>query len=300
MQANEHSKIKGIAARAGTGAPPTARRRSSAGSPSWSSHSFDRHRRSAQKTLDRRRLLHRRVGQRRARRSTDAGLEAAGRRVGAGPEQAALTVDDPQFQAAVADVTQARRPLPDVTNVQSPYAPRRPVSKDGHSALVEFDITRRRRARPRTRSTRCWRRSTAAQQAHPDLRIEQFGDASADKALERRVREGPPEGRDAVAAAHAGDPAGRVRRAGGGGLPLLLALSAVLATIGLVALPSHVFPIDDASASVILLIGMAVGVDYSLFYMRREREERAAGHDAADRARSARPRPPAARSSSPA
>ena len=29
--------------------------------------------------------------------------------------------------------------------------------------------------------------------------------------------------------------------------------------------------------SVILLIGMAVGVDYSLFYLRREREERAAG-----------------------
>ena len=62
-------------------------------------------------------------------------------------------------------------------------------------------------------------------------------------------------------------------------MPLLLALSAVLATMGLVALPSHIFPIDDAAASVILLIGMAVGVDYSLFYMRREREERAKGHD---------------------
>ena len=61
------------------------------------------------------------------------------------------------------------------------------------------------------------------------------------------------------------------------GVPLLLALSAVLATFGLVALPSQVFPIDDAAASVVLLIGMAVGVDYSLFYMRREREERAAG-----------------------
>lgn len=29
----------------------------------------------------------------------------------------------------------------------------------------------------------------------------------------------------------------------------------------------------------ILLVGMAVGVDYSLFYLRREREERAAGHE---------------------
>jgi uncharacterized membrane protein YdfJ with MMPL/SSD domain len=60
-------------------------------------------------------------------------------------------------------------------------------------------------------------------------------------------------------------------------VPLLLALSAVLATTGLVALPSHIVPLGDGSSSVILLIGMAVGIDYSLFYMRREREERAKG-----------------------
>ena len=63
------------------------------------------------------------------------------------------------------------------------------------------------------------------------------------------------------------------------GIPLLLALSAVLATMGLVNIPSQLFPIDEGASEVILLIGLAVGVDYSLFYMRREREERAAGHD---------------------
>ena len=36
---------------------------------------------------------------------------------------------------------------------------------------------------------------------------------------------------------------------------------------------------DSNVSSVILLIGLAVGVDYSLFYLRREREERAAGRD---------------------
>jgi RND superfamily putative drug exporter len=36
---------------------------------------------------------------------------------------------------------------------------------------------------------------------------------------------------------------------------------------------------DGAISSVVLLIGLAVGVDYSLFYLRREREERAAGAD---------------------
>src|SRR5919109_343936 len=61
------------------------------------------------------------------------------------------------------------------------------------------------------------------------------------------------------------------------GVPLLLALSAVMATIGLIALPSHVIPMDNNVSAVILLIGLAVGVDYSLFYLKREREERAAG-----------------------
>ena len=61
------------------------------------------------------------------------------------------------------------------------------------------------------------------------------------------------------------------------GIPLLLALSAVLGTIGLVALPSHLVPMDQNVSAVLLLVGLAVGVDYSLFYLKREREERAAG-----------------------
>src|SRR5262249_61306159 len=61
------------------------------------------------------------------------------------------------------------------------------------------------------------------------------------------------------------------------GVPLLLALSGVVATIGLVALPSQIVPMDQNVDAVILLIGLAVGVDYSLFYLKREREERAAG-----------------------
>ena len=66
------------------------------------------------------------------------------------------------------------------------------------------------------------------------------------------------------------------------GVPVLLAFSAVLASIGLSALASHVFHASDATQSVILLMGMAVGVDYSLFYLKREREERAAGHHGHD------------------
>src|SRR5205814_1493175 len=61
------------------------------------------------------------------------------------------------------------------------------------------------------------------------------------------------------------------------GVPLLLALSAVASAIGLSSLASYLVPAQDSVSSVILLIGMAVGVDYSLFYLRREREERAKG-----------------------
>ena len=61
------------------------------------------------------------------------------------------------------------------------------------------------------------------------------------------------------------------------GIPLLLALTAVFATFGLVALPSHLLPLAPEAFAVVLLVGLAVGVDYSLFYLRREREERAAG-----------------------
>ena len=84
------------------------------------------------------------------------------------------------------------------------------------------------------------------------------------------------------------------------GVPLLLGLTAVMATLGLLGPVSQLFPVDDRSvSSVVLLIGLAVGVDYSLFYLRREREERRGGpFERAPRWRSP-PRPPAARCSSP-
>src|SRR5207244_1814397 len=64
------------------------------------------------------------------------------------------------------------------------------------------------------------------------------------------------------------------------GIPLLLALTAVFATFGLAALPSHVLPLAPEAFAVVLLVGLAVGVDYSMFYLRREREERAGGRSA--------------------
>src|SRR4051812_3644643 len=62
------------------------------------------------------------------------------------------------------------------------------------------------------------------------------------------------------------------------GVPVLLAVGAVATALGLTALISRqVVPVDSNTQSLVLLIGLAVGVDYALFVLRRSREERAAG-----------------------
>jgi len=60
-------------------------------------------------------------------------------------------------------------------------------------------------------------------------------------------------------------------------VPVLLAATAVIAAFGLLGPISQLFPLDDSVKTVVLLIGMAVGVDYALFYVVRSREERRRG-----------------------
>ncbi len=60
-------------------------------------------------------------------------------------------------------------------------------------------------------------------------------------------------------------------------VPLLLGVTSVAGALGALGLVSQVLPDGGTSASLVVLIGLAVGVDYSLFYIRREREERRRG-----------------------
>ncbi len=60
-------------------------------------------------------------------------------------------------------------------------------------------------------------------------------------------------------------------------VPLLLGLTSVAAAMGALGLVSHIAPNGSTTSPVVILIGLAVGVDYSLFYIRRERAERRAG-----------------------
>jgi RND superfamily putative drug exporter len=120
----------------------------------------------------------------------------------------------------------------------------------------------------------------AAGADHPALRVETVGDGSGERAINAVVDE------DLGRAGLLSVPVtlGIMLIAFGAivvaGVPVLLALSAVAAAVGLYGLASHVFPDFGAVPHVILLVGLAVGVDYSLFYLKREREERrrGAGH----------------------
>ena len=188
-----------------------------------------------------------------------------------------LTADSPAFRAAVADVVRRVAAVGVVTNVQSPYdaGNRGQISADGHSATVSLDIrgdadTATDRIQPVMDAV------DAAAAAHPGLRIEEFG-VSAEKQLDEKFN------KDLERAGLLSLPVtivilvvafGALVAAG---IPLLLALSAVMATMGLLAIPSQVWPVDENISAIVLLIGLAVGVDYSMFYLKREREERAAG-----------------------
>ncbi|HEX5909537.1 MAG TPA: MMPL family transporter, partial [Thermoleophilaceae bacterium] len=187
-----------------------------------------------------------------------------------------LDVDDPAFRAAVADVQRRLGRVKGVEGVTSPYRSDAAIAKNRDAVLVNRKIPGDDdKAEEKIDSVLA--ATAAAQKAHPDLRIAQFGDASADKAISKSFEDDFKKAEitslpvtllilviafGALAAA---------------GVPLLLAISSVAATIGLIGPISQFAPVSESINSVILLIGLAVGVDYAMFYLRREREERAKG-----------------------
>ncbi|MGA5300951.1 MMPL family transporter [Nucisporomicrobium flavum] len=177
---------------------------------------------------------------------------------------------------AAAAATDRLRTVPGVAEVGKAIP-----ATDGSALLVPITMS----GDPETASDRVepLRAATAeVQQRYPDLRVEQVGGPSINKALDDTL------GKDFKRAELLSLPVtlailiiafGALIAAG---IPVLLALSSVAAAIGLSTLASHLIPANDSTSSVILLIGMAVGIDYSLFYVRREREERARGRGHVD------------------
>ena len=61
------------------------------------------------------------------------------------------------------------------------------------------------------------------------------------------------------------------------GVPVILGMLGILVSVGITALISHVFRINSGVISMITMIGLAVGIDYTLFIVERFREERRLG-----------------------
>jgi len=189
-----------------------------------------------------------------------------------------LTADDPAFKAAVTDVVKTLDAYPKVRKLDSPFDAGRGdlISDDRHAAMVTFS------PKGDYDETIAYIDTivagvdkTAAQ--HPALDIEELGSASTGKAVDAAFNS------MLATAGMIALPLTLVilllvfGSAVAALIPVLLAITAVIATTSLIALPSQFVPVDEQIAEVILLIGLAVGIDYSLFYLRREREERAAG-----------------------
>ncbi len=192
-----------------------------------------------------------------------------------------LSVNASEFRSTVNDVVGAVTDNPAVKNVKSPYDPANEdqVSGDRGSAMVTFEM-KGKYDDAKEKIDPIEAAVAKVADRHPGFYVGEAGSVSSNKALDKMFND-------------------QLKTAGersipitiivlllvfgsliAVGVPLLLALSGVIATVGLVALPSHLVPMDSNVSAVILLIGLAVGVDYSLFYLKREREERAAGKGA--------------------
>ena len=190
----------------------------------------------------------------------------------------AETATDPSFRAVVADVQRRLAQVPYAQEFESPYAAGNSgqISADGHSVLLRFKIAGDD-TETQDRVGAALAAISAAQVANPGFTIGETGDASVNKQLNETISD------DFKQALVTSLPItllilllafGALVAAG---VPLLLALTAVLATIGLMGPISQLSGVDSSVNEVILLIGLAVGVDYSMFYLRREREERESG-----------------------
>src|ERR671934_1349246 len=188
------------------------------------------------------------------------------------------TVADPAFRATVNDVVGAVKGNPAIKNLKSPLDAknRDQVAKDRRTMIVTWNM--KGKAEVAKKRIDAIEASIAkVGDRHPGFYVGEAGSVSSGKALDKVFTD-------------------QLKTAGersipitiavlllvfgalvAVGVPLLLALSGVIATIGLIALPSQIIPLDQNVPAVVLLIGLAVGVDYSLFYLKREREERAAG-----------------------
>jgi uncharacterized membrane protein YdfJ with MMPL/SSD domain len=194
------------------------------------------------------------------------------------PTSKTLTVKDPAFRAAIEDAEKTLARFPQVTKLRSPLDRGEAdlISIDGRSAMIEFTPTGSYEEAV-LYIDELVEAVDKVETRHPGFLIDETGSVSTQKEVQSAIKGGLGKAGlvsipltivvlmiilgSLVAAS----------------IPLLLGITSVVATAGLIAFASRLVPMSDDVMEVVLLIGLAVGVDYALFYIRREREERRAG-----------------------
>ncbi|WP_328341237.1 MMPL family transporter [Streptomyces violaceus] len=178
-------------------------------------------------------------------------------------------LDQGTARAAAKDLTDRMRRLPEVAGVADPL-----LSGDRRTLMVEVSLKGEERD-AKDKVDALVAQTSAVRMGHPGLMLEQTGSPSVSKGVDQQRSD------DLALSEAITLPVtlltllvvfGSVTMAG---VPLLLALSSIAAAVGLSMVVSHVSPDAGVGTNVILMIGLAVGVDYTLFYLKREREERA-------------------------
>ncbi|MFJ2948951.1 MMPL family transporter [Streptomyces sp. NPDC087226] len=178
-------------------------------------------------------------------------------------------LDRAAAQAAAKDLTARMERLPDVAGVADPM-----LSDDRAILMVEVTLKGEERD-AKDKVDTLVEQTAAVQRGHPGLLLQETGSPSISKGVDGQRSD------DLALSEAITLPVtlitllvvfGSVTMAG---VPLLLALSSIAGAIGLSMVVSHLSPDAGVGTNVILMIGLAVGVDYTLFYLKREREERA-------------------------
>jgi uncharacterized membrane protein YdfJ with MMPL/SSD domain len=206
----------------------------------------------------------------------DKQLTAAGLRGHASESVMVQSPDPARTASAVAAVESAVRALRPVLAVRGPADSPAFTIAGGRIALVQVEL----RGDPTKASDHVvpvQDAVSAVARAHPGVAIREAGVGSIDHEIQQIV------GHDLAHSQLITLPVtlvilvlafGAIVAAS---VPLLLGITSVVAAIGALGLVSQIAPSGTPTNSVVALIGLAVGVDYSLFYIRREREERRAG-----------------------
>jgi RND superfamily putative drug exporter len=195
-------------------------------------------------------------------------------------ESSTVTADQAEFGAFVDGLLGEVRGLKEVSSVSS-YRDGAEglVSKDGHTVLIPITLT--------------GDKADAAVTAEPlvnvikhassgDFRVTTVGFGSVEGEMSTLLEETLQQGEMigiVVALVILVVVFGAAIAAG---LPVVLALLSIFVAAGATALVSNAMEMSNFVVFIITMIGLAVGIDYSLFIVSRFREERSLGHDKVD------------------